>query len=257
VRIEREGPEMTKEQIFLVIVLLSLCCRVQGQKRQVANAGDISCKGSPLLAELTRAPGSTVLSSYGYDLNEQWECSKIESPWITGATMLQFRKVNPRMGSPIDLVASFSVLKVNGIAQIWVIPISSGSQVIEIPNLAPEVDTDPHNIAAFNALLSSCLRPPRDASGWNSIGNLYMTLVGDAGVVPIEDPPGQSKACNLGVECALSFKYPGTDANQTERLYSTWTLTFNPGDGSRPTKLTKVGWLRSFRYAGDPPPPPR
>lgn len=172
---------MTKEQIFLVVVLLSLCCRVQGQKGQVANAGDISCKGSPLLAELTRAPGSRVLSSYGYDLNAGWECARIESPWITGATMLQFRKV----------------------------------------------------------------------------GSLYMTLVGDAGVVPIEDPPGQSKPCNLGAECALSFKYPGTDANQTERLYSTWTLTFNPGDGSRPTKLTKVGWLRSFRYAGDPLPPAR
>jgi hypothetical protein len=190
-------------------VLLSLCCRVQGQKRQVANAGDISCKGSPLLAELTRATGSTVLSSYGYDLNEQWECSKIESPWITGATMLQFRKVNPRMGSPIDLVASFSVLKVNGIAQIWVIPISSGSGVIELPNLAPEVDTDPHNIAAFNALLSSCLRPPRDASGWNSIGNLYMTLVGDAGVVPLKIPRASQKRVIWGSNARFHLNIQG------------------------------------------------
>jgi hypothetical protein len=216
---------MKKEHIVLALPLLFLSLHAQGQKQQAHAADSLSCADSPLLAELSKAPGIAILSAYGYNFNEPWACSKIESPWAAGAGLLHFRKISTQT----DDATAFSVMEVPGIAQIWVIPTESG--MLEAPN----VDSDPHNLAAFNALLRSLPKPLTSSVEWRAVGKLYMALVGHAGAVAIEPLSGEPSPCGSDGECTLAF------ADRTPRAkeaYTKWTLTFTVANGATPPRLT-------------------
>ncbi len=216
---------MKKEHIVLAISLLLLSVHAQGQKQQTRTADALSCADSPLLAELSKAPGTAILNSYGYHFNEPWSCTKIESPWTAGASLLHFRKISAQT----DDVTAFSVMEVAGIGQIWVIPTESG--MLEVPN----VESDPHNLAAFNALLRSLPKQPSGLVEWSAVGKLYMTLVGHTGAVAIEPLPGEPSPCSTDGECTLAF------ADRTPHVkepYTKWTLTFSVANGSNPPRLT-------------------
>src|SRR4051794_16437768 len=110
---------MTAKQKFTpFLLLLSLSAGAQ-RKHVGASPSDSSCGGSPLLAALSRGAGSSLLSAYGYDLREPWACSKVESSWAVGATILHFRKITVQT----DDQTAFSVVRVPGLEYIWVIPI--------------------------------------------------------------------------------------------------------------------------------------
>jgi hypothetical protein len=219
---------MKTAHIFLAIPLLLLPLRTQAQKQQTRTADALSCADSPLLDELGKESGKAILSSYGYQFNEPWECTKIESPWAARASLLHFRKISART----DDATAFSVMEVTGVTQIWVIPTESG--MLEVPN----VESDPHNLAAFNALLRSLPKPPSGPIEWNAVGKLYMALLGHAGAVPIEPLPGrQPDSCSADGECtvALSDRAP-----HPKEPYTKWTLTFSVANGSNPARLTDV-----------------
>ncbi|MGD0911331.1 MAG: hypothetical protein ABR928_05510 [Terracidiphilus sp.] len=214
-----------KEHIFLAIPLLLLTLHTQGQKQQTRTAESLSCTDSPLLAELGKASGATILSSYGYHFNEAWACTKIESPWAAGASLLHFRKISAQS----DDATAFSVIEVAGVTQIWVIPTESG--MLEVQN----VESDPHNLAAFNALLRSLPKPPSGPVEWKAVGKLYMALLGHTGAVLIEPPPGQPGSCNSEGECTVAFSDRIPHAKEP---YTKWTLTFSVANGSNPARLT-------------------
>jgi hypothetical protein len=216
---------MKKEHIFVAILLLLLCLHAQGQKQQTRTPDATSCTSSPLLAELGKASGVAILSSYGYHLNEPWECTRIESSWVVGASLLHFRKISAQT----DDATAFSVMEVAGVTQIWVIPTESG--MLEAPN----VESDPHNLAAFNALLRSLPKPPSGPVEWNAVGKLYMTLLGHTGAVLIEPLPGEPGTCSADGECTVAFSDRTPHAKEP---YTKWTLTFSVANGSNPARLT-------------------
>jgi hypothetical protein len=216
---------MKKEHIVLAILSLLLAVHAQGQKQQAPIADAQSCANSPLLAELSKASGTAILTSYGYHLNEPWGCTKIESPWAAGASLLYFRKISAHT----DDATAFSVMKVAGIPQIWVIPTESG--MLEAPN----VETDPHNLAAFNALLRSLPKHPSKPADWSAVGELYMVLLGHTRVVGIEPQPGRPSPCSTDDGCTLEF---AERSPQAKEPYTKWTLTFSGASGANPPRLT-------------------
>lgn len=218
------GAEMKKPRIPLAIPLLFLSLHAQGQKARVVQAETASCVNSPLLAELSKGSGTSLLSSYGYNLHEPWACTKISSSWAGESTLLHFQKVTAQS----DDVTAFSVLKVAGAAHIWVIP--TGDGMLE----APHAESDPHNLAAFNALLQSLCKAPTGAADWIAIGKLYMTLLGHKEALPVEAETGNPNPCSSEGDCSVAFADRVPHAHEP---YTKWTLNFVAPRSSNPARI--------------------
>jgi hypothetical protein len=218
------GAKMKRVRFILSVLCLLLSAYAQGQNRQ-ANAS--SCENSPLLAELTKPSTDALLVSYGYNLREPWACTKIESPWVMGSFLLHFRKISAQS----DDMTAFSVMKVAGIAHIWIIPTESG--MLEVPN----ADSDPHNLAAYNALIGSLSKTPSSRTAWAAVAKLYLILLGHETVVPIDTGSSQSNLCISEGECSLAF---ADRIPHRKEPYIKWTLTFNVANGHNRTKLIEV-----------------
>ena len=218
---------MKKSRSFLIVPMVFLTLNIQGQKPRThaVNANASPCANSPLLAELIKAPAAAIPSSYGYDLHEPWACTKINSPWGIESTLLHFQRVTAQG----DDSTAFTVMKVAGISYIWVIPTEVG--MLE----APHSENDPHNIAAFNALLGSFSKMPSSAADWNAIGKLYMSMLGHQEVVPVEADTSHQNPCGSDGNCFISLTDRTPHANEP---YTKWTLTFSGPSGRVRLKLT-------------------
>lgn len=185
---------------------------------------DVACAKSATLSELTKEPGIAILNAYGYNLREPWACTKLDAPFFRGATLLHFRKVSAQS----DENTAFSVVQTAGSTYLWIIPTASG--MLEERN----VESDPHNIAAFNSLLRSLRKSPTNSVEWWAIGKAYMALVGQTAAVAIESLPGDSGSCNVDHECTLAFADRPTHLKET---YVRWTLTFDTAHDNMPPRL--------------------
>jgi hypothetical protein len=212
-------------KLFSLLMLLSF--PAAGQKQPVKTSETDSCTQSPILAQLSKGSGAAVLNSYGYNLREPWACARIHSPWVTGSVLLRFQKVS----AETDGQTAFSVLKVSNIEHIWVVP--TGTGMLEVPH----AESDPHNIAAFNALLSSLRKPPLSNSDWDAVGKLYMTMLGHKDAVQVAPEAGDTAVCNGDGECTVAFSdrpvRPGEAFNK-------WTLVFAPAGGGKPAMLEEA-----------------
>jgi len=148
-------------------------------------------------------------------------------PWAAGASLLHFEKASAQT----DDFTSFSVMKVPGIAQIWVIP--TGSGMLE----APHVYSDPHNLAAFNALLRSLPKRKPGETDWITVGRLYLAMVGHSKVISLCTPEGQPSPCSVGGDCVVAFSDRTPHAREG---YVKWALTFEAADQSNPVRLDDV-----------------
>jgi hypothetical protein len=216
---------MRKAQSVFACLILLLSFPAHGQKQQYKSEPAGSCEESPLFKELLTPSGSVLLSLYGYSLYKPWDCTRIDLPLAPGAGLLHFKMISTRT----DDFASFSVIRVPRVAQIWVIPTESG--MLEVPN----VESDPHNLAAFNALLRSLPKPPTGPVEWSAVGKQYMVLVGHTGAVAIEPLPGEPSPCSSDGECTLAFADRTPNVKES---YTKWTLTFSVANGSNPPRLT-------------------
>jgi hypothetical protein len=165
------------------------------------------------------------LSAYGYDWKTPWACTKVESTWATGATILRFRRVTAQT----DDETAFSVLKIEGMEQIWVIPTETGMLGV------PHADSDPHNIAAFNVLLR-LHKGPVDAAGWLEAGKLYMAILGYMEALPIKAEPGSAEPCSSD-GCSVAFSDRPVVMSEA---YNKWTLAFAVPSKGQPGRLTDV-----------------
>ena len=219
---------MRKQRLYTPLLLL-LAMLVHGQTGGLPSAEGKtgSCLGSPLLAELSKSAGTEILRPYGYDFHEPWSCTKIESPWAAGASLLRFQKVSAQS----DEATAFSVIKVSGSSHIWVIPTETG--MLEVPH----VESDPHNIAAFNALLGTLAKGPSSSADWNAVGKLYMVLLGHKAAEPTKPEPGSSGPCDPDGECTLAF---ADGLHGPKEPYTKWTLTLTAPTGSRPCRLVEA-----------------
>jgi hypothetical protein len=206
---------------------LLLCCYSAGaQKQHVGTSpSGSSCVSSQLLTDLSKGTGASLLRAFGYDLREPWTCTKIESSWATGATILRFQKLTAQT----DDQTAFSVVKVSSLQHIWVIPTETG--MLEVSHS----ETDPHNMAAFNALLR-LRKGPVDAAGWLEAGKLYMAILGHKDVMPFKAQPADAYPCTSH-ECSVSF----SDRPIVEsEPYNKWTLAFTARVQGKPVTLTDV-----------------
>jgi hypothetical protein len=201
------------------LLALSLCAQAQ-------KPADNSCAKSPLLISLSKGTGASLLKDYGYDLQEPWVCSKIESPWAPRATILQFHKITAQS----DDQTAFSVVKIPGLQCVWVIP--TGAGMLEVAHM----ESDPHNIAAFNALLR-LHQGPIDAAGWLDAGKLYMALLGQNKAIPIQREGDEIQRCDSTNECSVSFS---DRSIITGEAYNKWTLTFIAPSKGQPAQLSDV-----------------
>ena len=218
---------MTLRQRFAPLSLL-LCLAAGGQKTPLSHAPspDAPCLGSRLLANLSRGSGASLLQAYGYDLQKPWTCTRVESPWSAGAEILRFRRVTVET----DDQTAFSIVQLPGLNYVWVIPTETG--MLEVAHS----ESDPHNLAAFNAMLQ-LHKGPVNASGWLEAGKLYMTILGHKEAVPIKAESGDSDSCATSGECSVSFSdrqiVPGT-------AYNRWTLNFTVPSKNQPVSLIEA-----------------
>jgi hypothetical protein len=211
----------------LLPLLALITFPVMGQKQPLKIGATGACAQSPLLAQLGAASGAAILSSYGHDLHKPWACTNINSKWLTGSILLRFHSLSVQT----DKETAFSVLKVAGIDYIWVIPTATG--MLEVPHAL----SDPHNIAAFDALLSSLSRPPLSASDWEGVGKLYMIMVGHKEALVITPKLGEKGICNGVGECTVAFSDRQIRAGEP---YNRWTLVFTSAGGGKPAKLEEA-----------------
>jgi hypothetical protein len=97
-------------------------------------------------------------------------------------------------------------------------------------------ENDPHNLAAFNALLR-LHKGPVDAAWWWEAGKLYMSILGRKGAVPIKAEPGDADSCSSDNECSISFSDRPIHAGEA---YNKWTLAFTVPSKSQLMMLTDV-----------------
>lgn len=214
-----------KQKLTPFLLLLSLSAGAQ-RKHVGASPSRSSCGGSPLLADLSKGAGASLLKAYGYDLREPWTCTKIESAWASGATILRFQKITVQS----DDQTAFSVVKVPASEHVWVIPTATG--MLEVSHS----ENDPHNLATFSALLR-LHKGPVDAAGWLEAGKLYMAILGHKEAVPMKAEPGDADPCSSGDECSVSFSDRPVVAGEA---YNKWTLTFTAPSKGQPVTLTDV-----------------
>jgi hypothetical protein len=118
---------------------------------------------------------------------------------------------------------------VAGLSYIWVIPTEVG--MLE----APHAENDPHNIAAFNALLGTFSKTPSSAADWNAVGKLYMFLLGHKEVVPVEADTSRQSPCGSDGDCSIGLSDSPLHSNQP---YTKWTLTFSAPSGTVRLRLS-------------------
>lgn len=212
-----------KQKLTPFLLLLSLSAGAQ-RKHVGASQSGSSCGGSPLLSDLSKGAGASLLKAYGYDLREPWTCTKLESSWASGATILQFQKITVQS----DDQTAFSVMKVPSSEHVWVIPTATG--MLEVSHSG----SDPHNLAAFSALLR-LHKGPVDAAGWLEAGKLYMAILGHKEAVPINAEPGDADPCSD--ECSVSFSDRPVVVGEA---YNKWTLTFTAPSKGQPVTLANV-----------------
>jgi hypothetical protein len=194
------------------LLLLTPIAYGQTEKPSSSDIKIQQCTGSPFLDELYGGKGVAVLKAYGYDLHTPWNCTTIDSPWTSGSSLLHFQIVT----AEDDEFTSFSVINVNGSSYFWVLP--TGTGMLEVSHM----DGDPHNIAAFNALLSNLAKRPSSLADCDTLEGLYMVLIDHKGAVAMRPAHGSSDPCDADGDCTLAFSYPH---NKTE-AYRQWTVTF-------------------------------
>jgi hypothetical protein len=205
---------IAKQKLLPLLLLFSIYANGQ-EKLGVRNLSYSPCEKSHFFADLHKQEGRTLLSAYGYNIEKElWECTKIESPWLKGVTLLQFDKISAQ----VDDFLTFSAMKIAGMEHIWVIPTVRG--MLQYPRL----ESDPHNIAAFNTLLHSIPKAPASATEWVEIGKLYMAILVEKNVEPITSKLGERDPCSSEIEYSLSFS-SGPVLN--DEPYNKWTLAFS------------------------------
>lgn len=151
---------------------------------------------------------------------------KIESSWASEATILRFQKITVQR----DDQTAFSVVKIPALEYVWIIPTATG--MLE----AAHAESDPHNVAAFNALLR-LHKEPIEATRWLEAGKLYMTLLGHKEAVAIKGKAGEAASCSSSDECSVAF----SDRPVVEgQAYNKWTLTFAASSKGHQRMLTDI-----------------
>jgi hypothetical protein len=192
--------------VLVLIYTVSLCTFGLGQTPK--DAFVVSCGKLPTMRELTTPETKSVLAAFGYNLRQPYDCARLTSRWYGASTVLSFRSVPRRLDDETKFAVVFTS------REIWVLPIASG--MVEYPR----VESDPHNLAAFNALLA-VQKVPSSAPEWISLAHSYLALIGH------EKTALSPKVSGTGGEYTVELTEP-----QSPDSLIQWTLSFDISDRS-------------------------
>lgn len=218
-----------KLSAMLALAFFALAVPSSNQKvvvnSQKSNGGE-SCHATPLLAFLRDGTGTHILDAYGYDLREPWACTNIESPILGGAIALRFRRIT----AETDEHTTFSVIKAPNSEYVWIIPTSTG--MLEVSH----AESDPHNIAAFNAVLGLHRASLSISELWQA-GKLFMALLGHNSAAPLTRATENADVSSAPYEFSISFS---DRAPTPDEAFNKWTITFEIGSRDHATILSSI-----------------
>lgn len=94
--------------------------------------------------------------------------------------------------------------------------------------------SDPHNIATFNALLSSLRKSNSD---WTWLGKVYKAILGHKDAVRVASVPGDTAVRSEDGKCIVAVSYrPSRSGEPFNKL----TLVFNPAGGDNSAMLEEA-----------------
>ena len=189
--------------LTLLYTVFTLWAFAFGQTPKDVSA--VPCGKLPTIRELTTPETKRVLVAFGYNLRQPYDCTKVTSRWYGESTVLSFRSVPTRL----DDQTIFSVAFTPDSRGLWILPIASG--MVEYPR----DETDPHNLAAFNALLA-VQKVPSTEPEWFSLARSYLALIGH-----------EKAALSPKVSCARGECSVELSEQQSPESLIQWTLSFD------------------------------
>ena len=118
--------------------------------------------------------------------------------------------------------------------KVWVIPIASG--MLEYPR----VESDPHNLAAFNLTLIA-RKTPDSETQWTSLAMSYLALIGHGGET------SDARVSCVKPECSIQIS-----EHQSPMAVISWTLTSAPTLNSRGWRMYRGKFIRRISRRGGP-----
>jgi hypothetical protein len=236
-------PERAQTNSAIILLALSACllCAKLGTaqvQKPSAPTGqpqiDLKQPYHPVLTEshpcrdadwafLDQASTRSLLADYGFDILPPFTCLAASVPWLPSAKIF-------RMHESLDLdnYRTFTVIQGSATSRVWIIPIEFGMVMY------PDVEGNPHNIAAFNDLLRAASRKP-DESLLLELGNLYQFLLGaeqwfDPDHMPktIEDrlKVNDIEAMTEHDSHGVTYKHREFNGDQWTHAYMIWEFDF-------------------------------
>jgi hypothetical protein len=129
----------------------------------------------------------------------------LESRWYGDNAVVLFRSIPTRL----DDHTQFTLVFVSHTQQLWVIPIESG--MLEYPH----IESDPHNLAAFNRIISSD-RTPQSEMEWESLSMSYLAVIGH-----------DSQPSKVKVSCEKEQCFIEISDRLSAKAEWNWRLIFN------------------------------
>lgn len=206
----------------------------------VRDTSFVPCTGKALEAIgdlLDTADTRTLFEAFGYDVSRlAGLCTVLKSDWLRTGRVWRLSHV-----SGTDDVQRVTLVQTGGGSRLWLIPIVDG--MIEKPCL-PQ---DPHNLAAFNALLGENRVHASTPEDLTSLAVLYLSMIGseqhaqdwiDRGQGGTGAPSAASTLRTLdllpAVSCAKRERKKECTVTINEmpldRRYRSWELSFSLGE---------------------------
>lgn len=214
---------------------------IAAQTPDLASVPDVivkPCTERPALALLEDKDVQNLIENFDFRPFEvMMSCKTFQTDWLRTGVILSLHGLSV---GETDSNKDLTLIQLENEPRLWVIPISYG--MIEVRNLVE----DPHNLAAFNALIEENHVSPRTPEMWTSLALFYMNIVGNEIHTSVrtaygESVPGlllqapflksarllPSVACKKD-ECEVTIN--DTRFAKTTQSYTAWTLTFSTAD---------------------------
>ena len=123
----------------------------------------------PAVGELLESPDTRAfLEAFEYNIDEvAMVCATLKSAWLRTDLVLSLRHARG-----LDDYQEVTLVRTSSEPKLWLIPITDGMIC------KPSLEVDPHNLAAFNALLRDNGIRTSTAEDLTSLSLLYVNMVG-------------------------------------------------------------------------------
>jgi hypothetical protein len=167
----------TRKHILHTLILLSLLTHkallANSQTPNLAKIPEITtvpCAQEPANSLLDSKYIHDLLKHFDFNIGELDECKMLRSEWLKSSNILLLRGDRPEA---TDSAWRVTLIQLKSQPNLWVIPVTHG--MVGEPRIADE----PHNRAAFNALIEENHIVPDTPEMWTSLALFYLGMTGN------------------------------------------------------------------------------